>query len=497
MLTIEEIKQFIDEDNASEKKKRAREGMRYYEAEHDILQSRLFYYNADGKLVEDEYRSNIRICHPFFTELSDQLSSYMLSFKNNPIQAKEEFQGLQDHLDEYFDEEFWAEIGELITGTHNKGFEYLHAFKNEDNRSRFECADSIGVIEVEARFADDKQDHIIYWYVDRIDKEGKRIKKIMDWDKEQVVFYIQEDDGEIKKDTNEKLNPKPHMMYQEDGSEEITYDGYGFVPFWRLDNNKKQFSGLKPIKDKIDDYDRMQCGLSNNIADFDTPILFVNGFEGNNLDELQTNIKTKKLIGVPSAEGSLSINTVEIPYQARKLKADEDEKNIYRAGFGFNSSQVGDGNITNIVLLSRYTLLEMKAKKMEVRLKSLLKKIVKVVLDEINEEHGTGFEPSNVKYDFTRTIPSNEQENATIEQIKANTRSIEINTILGMAEVIGEEKVLRAICDVMDWDYDELQAAIEKAQKEAGTTVQDAKNALNSVIPEDEPPIDEPPVIEE
>lgn len=489
MLSISEIKQFIDEDNASEKKKRAREGMRYYEAEHDILQSRLFYYNTDGKLVEDVYRSNIRICHPFFTELSEQLSSYMLSFKGNPIQAKEEATGLQDFLDEYFDEEFWAEIGELIGGAYNKGFEYLHAFKNEENRTRFECADSIGVIEVEARFADDKQDHIIYWYVDRINKEGKQIKKIMDWEKDQVAFYIQEDDGEIKEDTSERTNPKPHMLYQEDGIEEITYEGYGFVPFWRLDNNKKQFSGLKPIKDKIDDYDRMQCGLSNNLADFDTPILVVNGFEGDNLDELQTNIKTKKLIGIPSTDGGVSVQTVDIPYQARKLKADEDEKNIYRAGFGFNSSQVGDGNITNIVLLSRYTLLEMKAKKMEVRLKSLMKKIVKVVLNEINEEHGKGYKHSDVKFDFTRTIPSNETENVENEKTKADTRNVEITTILNMAEVIGEEKVLRAICDVMDWEYDKLQAAITKAREEAGTTVRTAKSALHSLVPEDEPPI--------
>lgn len=105
MLTEAEIKRFIDNDSSSEKKRFAEVGQRYYEANHDILKSRLFYYNADGNLVEDTTRSNIKISHPFFTELSDQLSAYMLSFKENPIRAKEAVEGLQDYLDEYFDDD--------------------------------------------------------------------------------------------------------------------------------------------------------------------------------------------------------------------------------------------------------------------------------------------------------------------------------------------------------------------------------------------------------
>ena len=115
ILSVTEIKRFIDEDRSSEKKRLAAVGQKYYEARHDILNYKMFFFNADGKMVEDKYRSNIKISHPFFTLLSDQLSAYVLSFKDNPIQAKvcEETEGLQDHLDMYFDEEFWSEIGEL------------------------------------------------------------------------------------------------------------------------------------------------------------------------------------------------------------------------------------------------------------------------------------------------------------------------------------------------------------------------------------------------
>lgn len=73
MLTEAEIKRIIEDDVMSEKKRLAAIGQRYYEAEHDVLNYRVFYYNTDGILVEDKARSNSRIYHPFFTELVDQL----------------------------------------------------------------------------------------------------------------------------------------------------------------------------------------------------------------------------------------------------------------------------------------------------------------------------------------------------------------------------------------------------------------------------------------
>ena len=112
MLTVAEIKRFIDDDITSEKKRLAAVGQRYYEGDHDILKSRLFYYNADGNLVEDKARANIKIPHPFFTELVDQLAAYMLSFKENPVRAKEKAEGLQDQIDMYCDDEFWSEISD-------------------------------------------------------------------------------------------------------------------------------------------------------------------------------------------------------------------------------------------------------------------------------------------------------------------------------------------------------------------------------------------------
>ena len=484
MLSVSEIKRFIDDDISSEKKRLAAVGQRYYEAKHDILKCRLFYYNADGDLVEDKARSNVKICHPFFTELSDQLSAYMLSFDENPIRAKDTAEGLQDHLDNYFDDDFWAEIGELISGAYNKGFEYLYAYKNADNRLSFQCADSMGVVEVRAKDAEDKQDHIIYWYIDHIEKGKKKVKRIQDWNKTETRFYVQTDNGQIVPDEDELYNPRPHVVFTDPKTGKKMGRPLGFIPFYRLDNCKKQISGLNPIKGLIDDYDLMQCGLSNNLTDFDTPLQVVHGFPGDDLDKLQQNLKTKKIIGIPDSEGGVEIKTVDIPYEARKVKAEEDEKNIYRFGFGFNSSQVGDGNITNVVIRSRYTLLDLKANKMETRLKKLLKEIIKVVLDEINTANKKDYQLKDIKFVFTRNIMTNETENIENAKIEAETRQIEVNTILNVAAEIGDEKALQAICEIMEWDFDELQGELKKLQE--GQNTADAKQLLDGVVPDDD-----------
>ena len=78
MLKTEEIKRFINNDRTGRRKRNLRLGQKYYEGKHDILAYRLFYFNADSKLVEDTTRSNIKISHPFFTELVDQCVQYML-----------------------------------------------------------------------------------------------------------------------------------------------------------------------------------------------------------------------------------------------------------------------------------------------------------------------------------------------------------------------------------------------------------------------------------
>lgn len=480
MLSVEEIKRFIEEDAASEKKTFARKGQAYYDGDHDIRDFRLFYYNADGVLVEDKTRSNVKIPHPFFTELVDQAVQYMLSGDDGFVRSDDP--ALQRKLDEYFNEneDFTAELAEVLTGCQTKGFEYMYAYKNEEDKLSFMCADSIGVVEVRAKDTDSNTEHVIYWYVDRIEKGHKKIKRIQVWDSEKVYFYVQNSEGEIVPDESESINPKPHILYKKEGSETIYYKDFGFIPFFRLDNNKKQFSSLKTIKDLIDDYDLMASSLSNNLIDFDTPIHVVKGFQGDNLEELQQNLKTKKIIGVDE-DGGVEVHTVDVPYQAREAKLNLDEKNIYRFGMGLNTAGLKDTNATtNIAIKAAYSLLDLKCSKLKIRLKQFMRKLLKVVLADINEAEGTDYQMNQVYFDFDHEIMSNEQENAQIDLWEAQEQQARINTLLSLAAQLDNETLMQMICDALDIDYEEIKGKLPDPN-EAENAVNDAQGALNDI----------------
>lgn len=369
MLTIDEIKELIDSDRTSDKKQFARIGERYYDGDHDIKKYRLFYYNADGELVEDKTRSNVKIPHPFFTELVDQCTQYILS--DDRIVIADDTK-LQDYMDKYFNNNdgFMSELSDCITDMQVKGWAYMYVYKNTRDKMAFASADPLDVVEVREKDADDGCKYTIYHYIERIDKGRKIIKRIQVWDEKETWFYTQVNDGELQLDESQHVNPRPHVLYTEGNKKGETYfDGFGYIPFIRIDNNRKQISSLKPVKPLIDDYDLMASSLSNNLIDFDTPLHVVKGFEGDNMDELQTNLKTKKIIGV-GEDGDVDVKTVDVPYQARQAKLELDEKNIYRFGMGLNTAGLKDTSATtNIAIKAAYSLLDLKANKVEKNIK--------------------------------------------------------------------------------------------------------------------------------
>lgn len=484
MLSVEEIKNFIDKDKVSEKKLFALKGQRYYEGDHDIKDYELYYYNADGELIKDETRSNIKISHPFFTELVDQAAQYMLSGKDGFV--KSDIPALQNELDLYFNEneDFTAELYEVLIGAMSKGFDYMYAYKKADRTTGFQCADSIGVVEVRAKDTDDNTDHIIYWYIDRVDKGEKVIKRIEVWDDAQTYFYVQVNEGEIKFDDSATINPLPHIVKEDEDGVKYDGGGYGFIPFIRLDNCKKQFSDLKPIKALIDDYDLMACGLSNNLQDASEYLVVVHNYQGDNLDELMQNIRTKKHIGVDE-QGGVEYKTVDIPYEARKVKLELDEKNIYRFGMGFNSAAMGDGNITNIVIKSRYALLDMKCNKLEIRLKQFMRKVLKIVLQEINDLNDTDYQQKDVYFEFEREVMTNAQDNAQIELTDAQKQQILVNTLLALQTQLDNETLMQLICDCLDIDYESIKDKLPDPN-EAEKSLNAAQNALSGVNNKDE-----------
>lgn len=452
MLAPDRVAAAIAADKYSRRKKQARVGQKYYDGEHDILQYRIYYINKEGKLVEDFTKSNIRTPHPFFHEIAEQEVAYILS---NGIQFRTDSDELKEYLKPYFGDAFIGEIKEVITDAVVRGFGYAYWYRDLKGITRIQHADSMGIVEVkDGEAADTVNDYIIRYYPVAV-RDGKTAVRVEVWDKDMTWYYIQTG-GMLEPDTNVKVNPCPHVLYK--SGEEYYYEECDRIPFLRLDNNRKQQSGVKQIKPIIDDYDLMDCGLSNNLQDINEGIYVVKGFKGQDMDELLMNIKSRKVVGV-GENGDVDIRTINIPYEARMAKMKEDEKNIYRTALAFNASQTGDGNITNIILKSRYTLLDMKSRKLIWNIKKFLGVLLGIVIDEINAAHGTMYSVEDVTVGIDPVVPTDEKEDAEIRKLEAETARERVGALLDAETVIDGGILLKPLCGVLGIDYDE---AVEK-----------------------------------
>lgn len=453
----------INSDMQSRSKQKAREGVAYYEGKHDILKNRIFYIDDNGKLKEDKFASNIRIPHQFLTEQVDQKTQYLLA---NGLAFEVEDETFKTYLEEYYDEDFQLFLQEIVEGGSQKGFEYAYARTNSNDRLCFQVADALNVIPLYDETNEMKR--ILRHYQKEIIKDGKTVKITIAevWTDKETFYFTSEDGKVFVFDNTRELNPRPHVVARGDGGV-IAKRDYGRIPFYRYSNNKKEFSDLKPIKALIDDYDLMNAFLSNNLQDFSEAIYVVTGFQGDDLSKLRQNIKAKKTVGV-GTNGGVDVKTVQIPTEGRKLKMEIDKENIYKFGMAFDSTQIGDRNITNIVIKSRYTLLDMKANKTEARVRTLLKWINEMVVDDINRRHNTSYKAEDVDFSFTREAMVNENDVVTNEKTVAETRDIIIKSILQVASRLDDETVLRLICEQFELDWEEVLEAIESQEYTSG-----------------------------
>ena len=484
MLKVEEIRHFIQADACSEKKRLAKVGVNYYEGKHDIEKYRIFFVDANGKLKEDLTKSNIRISHPFFRIIADQEAQFILS-GHEPL-FNSDIPELQSRLDEYFNnnDDFNSELYYVVLGSIVKGFDFFYAYKNAEGKTCFQCADSLGVVEVRENETDDGCKYAIYAYVDRISKDNEAITRIEVWDDKQVAFYVQEGAGEITFDKQQERNPRPHSIYTKDGDKSTYFEDFGQVPFIRLDNGKKQESGLFPIKDLIDSYDLMNCGLANNIQDTNESLYVVKGFEGDNLDELMLNIKAKKHIGV-GEDGDVEIKTIDIPVEARKTKMETDEKNIFRFGMGVNTEALKDTSATvSVAIKSAYANLDLKCEGFNKGFKRFLRKLLDLVLKEINEVDGTAYQQKDVYFNLDRETITNEQEKAQIRLTEAQEQQTRVATILNTSAQFGNELTMQMLCDALDMDYDDIKGKLPDPE-EANADPFKAQSALDAVVAEE------------
>ena len=175
--------------------------------------------------------------------------------------------------------------------------------------------------------------------------------------------------------------------------------------------------------------------------------------------------------------------TVDIPHEARKVKMEIDRDNIYRFGMAVNTEGLRDSSATvSIQIKSAYTLLEMKANKLETQIRKFMRKLLEVVLKEINDLNGTDYKQQDVRIEFEREIPTNAQEHAQIELTDAQRKQTEITTLLNLASHLDQETVMKKICEQLDISYEDIKDKLPNPEDDDPYA---AQKTLNAVVPDD------------
>ncbi len=232
----------------------------------------------------------------------------------------------------------------------------------------------------------------------------------------------------------------------------------------------------------IDDYDMMDCGLSNNLKDIADGIYVVKGFKGSDLTELEVNLKGRRTIGV-GENGDVEIRTVNIPYEARKAKLELDEKNLSNSAWA--STAPGRGRERhNVVIKSRYFLLDLKCGNMETRFRALnSEKLIALVVDEINWKTGAGYRTEDVHFEMPRETITNETDTASIAKMEAETKQILVNILLSLKDTVDDESIIRKACELLDLNYDEVAARLPE-QPDNLSLVSQALEGGDEEVPE-------------
>ena len=171
---------------------------------------------------------------------------------------------------------------------------------------------------------------------------------------------------------------------------------------------------MQQVKKFIDAYDKINSDFVNNLEYLQDIFWVLKGYNGQNVSEFLREVKRYKALKV-AEDGDARAETIDIPHEAREKALNIIEDNIFTFGQGVNPNRLGDGNITNVVIKSRYAMLDLKCDMFEDEVEQFIRKM----LDFVNRYREiTGQEQIEIdNINFNRAMMVNE-----VELLEANSK---------------------------------------------------------------------------
>lgn len=445
------IKTIINEDLNDERKEKMAEGERYYAYEHDILKKDFRTKRISETVVDEDgnekervgafsnpNRSNAKTVNGFHRVLVDQKTAYLLG--KPPVitvkQGEDEERRIkyQRFIDEKVDEEFCEVLQRLVTGASNKGFECLHFYYDSNGELKYCIVPAEEVIPIYDSTYETELVQLIRYYNITAIRDGKRTlrKKVEWWTKDEVTYYVENDDRAFELDKSVSYNPSPHWWRVEslDGMEKRREaHSWGRVPFIILKNNAKCTTDLEGIKGLIDAYDLLSSEGVNNLLDLVELYWVIEGYGGEAAGAIARKLQINKAVHVTDSSGSIEAKQIDIPMEGRISYLKFLRRDIFQFGQGldidinkYSSAPSGTS------LKFQYVLLDLKADCLAVNLKRVIKEMFAFITEDFNRRSGEKFDPKSINVLIKKTMVTNDYE--TVQMIEKSMGFVSDKTLL-------------------------------------------------------------------
>lgn len=422
-MVTEMIETYIADFEASAMREDMEEGNSYYRSENTEIMDRKFYIYAEDDTgnpveIEDPYKANNKLASGYFKLLVDQKVNYLLG--NQPTVTTNQDLDILDNI-------FFRTVKKTGKEASKKIRGWLQPYIDSEGNFDYKRIPTEQVVPVyKANNANELEFVIRYYSVTVLNQEGNAVKvnRVEVWDDEEVTYYQEStfdglyrllDEGQMEEMLGSEFpNPKYHFqrtMEYGQTTETVEELSWGKPPFIPLENNDELTNDLKPVKSFIDAYDIVKSDFVNNLEDFQDVYWILKGYEGQNLNEFLEQVKKYRSLKV-AEDGDARAETIDIPEKARKEALEGLERDIFTFGQGVNPNELSGGNITNVVIKSRFANLDLKADQFEDEIRQFIEEFIDFynIYREMNNEPPIEIEDMT----FNRSMIMNEVEMAQL-----------------------------------------------------------------------------------
>lgn len=453
-----------------------RKSMRYYKNRNDITRKNHGKSKADGS--QDDSKNPLRhhdsrVSSNFHQLLVDQKASYTGS---TPPAIDVDNDKLNDAIMNTLGASYARTVQRLMVDASLAGIAWLHVWVDEDGTFKFAIVSPDEVTPIYNNALErklqavrrtytkldpaDGQVYIIdeYW----TDMEVSRFKRLRNTSYEAMII----DEAYQIYDIN---------MPDNVASTNVMPNELGAIPFIPFPNNVEETPDLDKYKGLIDAYDLTFNGFVNDVEDVQQIIFVLTNYGSADLHQFRDDLKRYKAInmendgdGDPSGVSTLK---VDIPVEARNSLLAQLLDNIFLQGQGVNPTKLELGNNSGVALKYLYSLLELKASKLESEFRPGIETLIRFVLRHLGE---TEADDVTIKQTWTRAAIQNDVERADVAAKVATFTSDEaLARANPIVEDWSEELKLRQAQQNGTDDYDNNEARQQLGEPDDQDDIQD------------------------